>query len=350
MIIVDNRNGKSNKRYNRRLEESNRLLFLNFSFMRTAHLGILLFLCFFCSVSSQGSFRIHIIDQNGEGLAYPEIRIPYKIHRMGTINGELFLNKDILSKGDSIFVRHIGYEPKVVVIDNEMLLNGGVSILLAEKTFILDELVVTADGFDAEALFRRRLRDFLLPRYRRLELNVEFDFQFAGEATKTGTATITIRRSNVEDITDIVLSAPTEHKEQLIGTIKRASELNFTFANIFCSRINRREYFSHYLGVINNLSVWEFTMRPRENMRWGVNKKDTSRSLVYLDNDGIIVRIETQFTHHLENSVSYLLDTEYTLLGRRLVAYRTTKRVIPNADNDEFPELTINIRYSLPNE
>ena len=318
--------------------------------MRTTFSVIFLFLCFFCSVSSQNTFRIHIIDQNGENLAYPEIRIPYKIHRMGTVNGELILNKDILSKGDSIFVRHIGYEPTFVVLDDKVLLSGGVSIQLEERAFFLEELVVTASNFDAEALFRRRLRDFLLPLSRRHELNVEFDFQFAGEATKTGTATITIRRSQVEDITSIVLSTPTQHEEQLIRTIKRTSELNFTFANIFCSRINRREYFSHYLGEINGLNVWEFTIRPRENMRWGVNKRDVSKSLVYLNNDGIIARIETQFTNHSEDAVSYLLDTEYTLFGRRLVAYRTTKRVIPNANNNELPELIINIRYSLPNE
>jgi len=88
----------------------------------------LLFLYFPFFVFSQNTFTIHVTNQLKEPLEYPEISIPNKIHRIGANNGKLILNKDVVKLGDSILVRYMGYEPKYVAINSELLSSDSINI------------------------------------------------------------------------------------------------------------------------------------------------------------------------------------------------------------------------------
>ena len=81
-------------------------------------------------------------------------------------------------------------------------------------------------------------------------------------------------------------------------------------------------------------------------MLWNLNKEDEFRCYVYLDNNGIIARIDVHLTSHLESGISYLLETDYVLFDRKLVASETMMKLIPNAINNDTPELLVKINYS----
>ena len=73
-------------------------------------------------------------------------------------------------------------------------------------------------------------------------------------------------------------------------------------------------------------------------MLWNLNKEDEFRCYVYLDNNGIIARIDVHLTSHLESGISYLLETDYVLFDRKLVAAETMMKLLPNAINNDTPE------------
>lgn len=122
----------------------------------------LLFLYFPFFVFSQNTFTIHVTNQLKEPLEYPEISIPNKIHRIGANNGKLILNKDVVKLGDSILVRYMGYEPKYVAINSELLSSDSINISLDEKNFLLEPIVVGKNNFNAEAFFKKEKEEFII--------------------------------------------------------------------------------------------------------------------------------------------------------------------------------------------
>lgn len=109
-------------------------------------------------------------NQLKEPLEYPEISIPNKLHRIGTNNGKLIVNTDIIEVGDSILVRYMGYEPKNVIIDNKLIASDSINISLDEKLFLLEPIVVSRNDFNAEAFFKKKKKNLLLPNLKNIIL------------------------------------------------------------------------------------------------------------------------------------------------------------------------------------
>lgn len=130
----------------------------------------LLFFYFSFFGYSQNTFTIHVTNQLKEPLEYPEISIPNKLHRIGTNNGKLIVNTDIIEVGDSILVRYMGYEPKNVIIDNKLIASDSINISLDEKLFLLEPIVVSRNDFNAEAFFKKKKKNLLLPNLKNIIL------------------------------------------------------------------------------------------------------------------------------------------------------------------------------------
>lgn len=315
--------------------------------MKSKLLFSLLFLYLPFLVFSQDTFAIHVTNQQKKPLEYPEILIPNKLHRIGTKNGILILNKDIVGVGDSILVRYMGYESKNVIVDNELLASDSINISLDEKLFLLEPLVVRKNDFNAEAFFKKKKKNLLLPYFKEYHFNVDFEFVADGQPSKKGNAFCQFKDAYVNiDTVSITFSDTTEYKDMIIKGVKRASEINYLAADIFCHSKHRKRFYCDYKGVENNLDLWEFIIRSSNDMPWNLNKKDEFKCFVYLDSNGIITRIDVQLTNHLEHGVSYLLETEYVLFDRKLVASQTMIKLLPNANNNDTPELLINMMYS----
>ena len=244
-------------------------------------------------------------------------------------------------------VRYMGYESKTVIIDNELLISDRVNIFLDEKLFLLEPLVVRQNDFNAEAFFKKRKKNLLLPYFKEYQFNVDFEFVADGQPSKKGTAFCQFKDAYVNiDTVSITFSDTTEYKDMIIKGVKRASEINYLAADIFCHSKHRKRFYCDYKGVENNLDLWEFIIRSNNDMPWNLDEEDEFKCYVYLDHDGIIVRIDIQLINHLEDSISYLLETDYVLFDRKLVASKTMMKLLPNANNNDMPELLVNIMYS----
>lgn len=307
----------------------------------------LLFFYFSFFGYSQNTFTIHVTNQLKEPLEYPEISIPNKLHRIGTNNGKLIVNTDIIEVGDSILVRYMGYEPKNVIIDNKLIASDSINISLDEKLFLLEPIVVSRNDFNAEAFFKKKKKNLLLPYFKEYHFNADFEFVVGGQSSKKGNVACHFKNAYVNiDTVGINFSDETDYKDILIRGLKRASEINYLAANIFCHSKYRKRFYCDYKGVENNLDLWEFVIRSSNDMLWNLNKEDEFRCYVYLDNNGIIARIDVHLTSHLESGISYLLETDYVLFDRKLVASETMMKLLPNAINNDTPELLVKINYS----
>jgi hypothetical protein len=288
-----------------------------------------------------------VTNQLKEPLEYPEISIPNKIHRIGANNGKLILNKDVVKLGDSILVRYMGYEPKYVAINSELLSSDSINISLDEKNFLLEPIVVGKNNFNAEAFFKKKKKNLLLPYFKEYHFNADFEFTVGGESTKKGYTLCQFKDAHVNiDTVGINYSDEPDNKDILIRGLKRASEINYLAAYIFCHSKYRKRFYCDYKGIEDNLDLWEFVIRPSNDMLWNLKKEDEFRCYVYLNNNGIIARIDLQLTSNSESGVSYLLQTDYVLFDRKLVASETMIKLLPNAINNNTPELLLRIHYS----
>lgn len=315
--------------------------------MKIRFINFVLFLITVSGVFSQQSFTIQVKNQKKEVVEYPEISIPKKTHKIGTKEGTLLLSKNDINAGDSIIVSHLSYETEIFLIDNEVINRRCCEIILYEKTYFLEPVVVNRNDFNAEAFFKKKKKNLLLPYFKEYHFNADFEFVAGGQSSKKGNVACHFKNASVNiDTVGINFSDETDYKDILIRGLKRASEINYLAANIFCHSKYRKRFYCDYKGEENNFDLWEFVIRPNNDMLWNLNKEDEFRCYVYLDNNGIIARIDVHLTSHSESGISYLLETDYVLFDRKLVASETMMKLLPNAINNDTPELLVKINYS----
>ena len=296
-------------------------------------------------VFSQNTVTIHVTDQQKEPLEYPEISIPKKTHKIGTKEGTLLLSENDINAGDSIIVSHLGYETEIVLIDNEMINRKYCEVILYEKTYFLEPVIVTRNDFNAEAFFKKRKQKLLLPYFRDYSFNVDFKCFMSDNSSVTGQVSCYFQNA-VVSLDSAILSVDSTNNELLANFIKRGSEINYLVANIFCHSKYRKRFYCDFKGKIDGFDCWEFSIRPHTDNPWGLPVDDEFVCHVSLDEQGYIINIETQLTSHSEKSQSYLLNTNYTLYRKQLVASNTLLKVLPNADNDESKEFVIDMTYA----
>lgn len=294
---------------------------------------------------SQQTFTIQVKNQKNEVLEYPEISIPKKVHKIGTKEGTLLLSNNSINLGDSIIVSHLGYDTEIVLVDNEMINKKNCEIILYEKTYFLEPLIVNRNDFNAEAFFKKKKKKILLPYYRKYGFNVDFQFFMPGDSPVSGQVTCHFQNA-VVNLDSTVLHADSIKNEILKKCIKRGSEINYLTANIFCHSRFRKKFYCDYKGIVDGLDCWEFSIRPQTNKLWDLLQEDEFLCLVSIDEHGFISNIETQLTSHSDKSQSYLLKTNYTLYQDKLVAANTFFKILPNAANNENSEFFIEMIYS----
>lgn len=175
----------------------------------------LLFLYFPFFLLSQNTFTIHVTNQLKEPLKYPEISIPNKIHRIGANNGKLILNKDVIKLGDTILVRYMRYEPKYVPLNSELLASDSVNISLDEKIFLLEPIIIGKNDFNAEAFFKKKKKNLLLPYFREYHFYADFEFAFGDESTKKGYTLCQFKDAHVNIDTEDCFSKQRHFKNSL---------------------------------------------------------------------------------------------------------------------------------------
>ncbi|HBX46352.1 MAG TPA: hypothetical protein DEG28_10785 [Porphyromonadaceae bacterium] len=311
-------------------------------------INFLLFACFLfpiSSVFSQQPFTVEVKNSVQEVLSYAEIFIPQKTHKVGTKEGTLAFPEDLIQEGDSIIVRYLGYETKRIAVSREMINAGYCEILLDEKPYLLEAVVVNRNDLNAEAFFKKKKKKLLLPYFRDHSFLVDFDSVVSGDSTVAGQKTGFFRDAYVS-IDSIGLSSDSVANELVYKGLKRGYELNYLLADIFCHAKYRKRFYCDYKGKRDGFDLWSFAIRPGKGDLWRLSLGDEFVCMVSLDEKGYIANIEAQLTSHSNKSESYILNTDYTLFREKIVASRSVFKILPNADNDEAKECVIVMTFS----
>lgn len=147
------------------------------------------------------------------------------------------------------------------------------------------------------------------------------------------------------DSTSLVTSEEMPDTCEILKIGKRATEINYLVARVFCHQSERKNFFCTYMGKTDNSEVWEFSIRKQQKMPWELRKDDELRCIVTLDNDGFITKIKTHFTSSKDNVVSYLLYTDFGRYDNQLIPIETKLDIIPSVSNKETEAITYTLRY-----
>lgn len=305
--------------------------------------AILLLISF--TLFSQKKFTITATD-GSIALEYPEIQISNVVHQIGTKEGRVEIPRNILNEGDTIRVNHLGYFTNQVITTNKMLEDEGVIIPLKEKVYELNAVEITPDDLNADKLFAKKKKKLLLPYFHDHSFNVKYEYG-KGSINIQGLMPCRYKNGNVTLLDSITAVTDSLERRQLQIMIKRGTELNHNYVNIFCYTSQRKNFYCKYKGIENAKEWWKYTLRPGKEKEIKVNPGAELTCLVALNNEGYIVRIETILTETTPSAtfVSFLFTTDYKQINRQVIAEHTISKVLPNNYNKRARERTIDMTY-----
>lgn len=287
------------------------------------------------------------VTSSGEPLPYPEIRLSNKIHRLGDGEGKLVVSMNLFSSGDTLHVSYMGFKDSIILINDSLIKQKSIIIPLEEKTYILNDIIIGRNNVNAEKLYDKKKKIFLLPYYKPYHCETKFEY-FVNKKNITQ-ANINSRFYHGHITLDsITLINDTAENRLLRRLLKRTAELNYFSADIFCNSKNINKFYCDYKGEQNGLFIWLFTIRPRNNTIFvNLQPKDDLVCLVSLDNKGFIKRIETLLTKNnsSDNTFSYILETDYETLDNKVINSNSKMTVLPNSNYDNT-ERILTVNYS----
>lgn len=303
--------------------------------MDMKYLLIFLFLLLVTPLYAQPEVIIEVCDTQGVPLAYPEILIGNYFHQMGGEQGRLSIPPESVHLNDTLTVRYLGYKPAKILLDASRLSRSPIKVSLEEESYLLEAVTVVSNRFSSEAYFQQRLKKSLRPYTRKHFFDLLFSFQDINPtSTYSGQVAGSMRRLNARiDTSRLIISEKRDTLSRLFAVLRRASEISLLVPHIICNKGRRSYFHCTYKGENHGLSVWEFSIKKQDNMRWDLKKEDELRCLVSLDKEGIISDIKTQFTPGAIDSISYLLETQFTLFKEKLVPAKVKMKLVPNTHN-----------------
>ena len=298
---------------------------------------------------AQDKVTIAVSDIQGNVLPYPEVILGTSVHRVGTERGTLDIPLQLFNLGDTLIVKYLGFKSSRILLNDVQSSNNVIKVALEEKPFLLDPVIVTPSNFSGEKYYRSKIKNSLTPYSRTHLFDVGFVFKTQDQVVNTyvGKTVGKSRQTTTKiDQSKMVISATPPELSKLVILLKRATEISYLVANALCGNTGRRYFDCRYRGEKDGLASWAFSIKTQEKLPWNLERDDVFKCMVSLDENGVIRRVETQRISASEHSFSYLLDTEYTLFEGQLIPQRVTLGFIPNANNDDFPPLSLIASYS----
>lgn len=297
---------------------------------------------------SQQKVTIAVFDAQGNVLSYPEIILGAYVHRVGTEVGTLDIPLQLFNTGDTLTVKYLGYKTSKTLLDDALRSTNVIKVKMEEDSFLLDPVVVRPSDFSGESYFQQKIKDALVPYARKYFFDADFTFKDDRQdgGTYTGHLSGYLRRMILTIYeSSVVISEQPKEITELFTLLKRATEVSCLMANVFCNKKERGYFYCTYKGESSGLEMWEFSIKRQEKMPWTLEQNDEYKCMVSLDKDGLIKNIKTQLISSSNHSLSYLLDTEFTIFEAQLVPLKVKIDLVPNANNEEKP-LSLVVNYT----
>lgn len=298
----------------------------------------ILFISQVISISAQ-VITIQVADTLGNSLAFPEVELLGKIHKIGTENGEFFLPKTMLRVGDTLKISYLGYSPKILMIAPDFLKSKNYAIILKEKQYQLSEILVNTN-FNSLYYYKKEIKKNIYPFYK-YDFFVNYRFYTNNILLSSDSIKCSFSKPNI--LFDSLYIQNNEEESKLLNKLLRRSiELSFTNAAFFVKSKYWKHYYCDYLGEQKECKIWEFSNRPRVKRRKEIGGNDNVVNTVTLDNNGIINKIESTFmvqdSTSIDKRYSYNIRSEYEVYNEKIVPWKVVLNLIPgiNTNNNEY--------------
>ena len=298
---------------------------------------------------NQETVTITVSDTQGDRLPYPEIIAGPHFHRVGGADGTIEVPLSAFSLNDTLTIKYLGYQTAKIVLDGMSVSKSLIVANLKEEPYVLDDIVVRPNAYSSDEYFQKKKKNLLLPYYRRYVWDLEFTYDRndqPGHTYKGKVPGISRAYTTEMDSTSLTISEVTPDSALILRAGKRATEISYLAAHIFCHKSERKNFYCLYLGKNNEFEVWDFSIRQQQKMPWNLKKDDLIRCIVSLDQEGYITNIKTQLTSSDSKGTSYWVNTEYGRYDNMLVPMLSKVDLIPNAHNDEIRAGQFTLKYS----
>ena len=319
-----------------------RFIFLSIWFLMTLFAGTIY-------AKGQETVTITVSDTQGDRLPYPEVMAGPHFHRVGGADGTIEVPLSAFNLNDTLTIKYLGYQTAQILLDSIAVSKSVITAALEEEPYVLDGLVVRPSAYSSDEYFQKKKKNLLLPYYRRYFWDLEFTYDrndLPGHTYRGSVSGMSRAYTTEMDSTGLTISEATPDSALILRAGKRATEISYLAAHIFCHKSERKNFYCLYLGKTDKSEVWEFTIRQQEKMPWNLKKDDLIRCMVSLDQEGIITNIKTQLTSSDSRGTSYWVNTEYGRYDNMLVPMLSKVDLIPNAHNEEIRAGKFTLKYS----
>lgn len=288
---------------------------------------------FIYSRSFSQNLTIQVTSDKGDILEYPDIQLVGKIHKIGSVQGELLIPDNIISIGDTLKVRYLGYLPRTIIVSNQILHSSLFKVILEQKTFELSEVVVLKCHNNSAELYEKRKKKNLYPYTKKHEMDIYYDYKCSDAFLSKGKQHYTFNNTKVLLDNDRIIEDSLEN-HILMTLIKRGIELSYTHANWLCKKhVWSSKFYCDFLGEENKSTFWQFTVHLKKT--WSdIAPQDKVNSIVVLGEDDIIKKIETSFivTDSLKPNkfYSYITESNFIFNKGKIIPSKIIFKLLPN--------------------
>lgn len=284
-----------------------------------------LFLCLSTVLYSSPSDITIKVYASESPLSYASIKVKNGSSYIVDENGSVVVDKLTFKLGDSLFVKHIGFKPKTVCINEEILTKDVLNIFLEKEYYKLEEVVVTSK-FDAHKFFNKKKKNILIAYLG----NVEADFDYRRTTNIKGKGSFLY--DCIEEPKILCIEPKCFGDEKFVKLLSRGIKTNHIVAGFICSRKRRKMFQCSYKGKKQGFMTWEFRAKEKfkKYLLEAPHYSHDLTCIVKLNKKGVITNIETQLLKKGEVLDLYTQKTKYKFFKGRLIAESSEVELISN--------------------
>lgn len=251
------------------------------------------------------SFQIKDFDNP---LAYAEVWINSHSFYLTDKMGEITLNHNLLEKGDSIQIKAIGFKTQTIIVPN-LLKEQIQTIQMIPIAYQIPEIEINGN-FNGQKFFNKKKKTVLYPYVDKNSICITAKISYMKDnKLKHANDSLNIiyqhKSFNINNssMNDSILS------KYILNALQLATYLPYSYSFPKYQKLSKFEY----KGIKDDNWIFMLTVRPEglTDPFYQFESSDESSSLVSIDKNGFIPKVETRSIIHSGKSNSYNLTVNY---------------------------------------